>query len=187
MKWSKIFKIIGLDKGFLNVTGANIISGVILSMFWLFIASIMIPEEYGNLNFLLSIATFASVLSMFGLRITVMTYLSKGEESIHKQANLLVLFSNCIIFIPLLIIIQSIPTAFLFLGISFFNMSLAEMLGRRRHKKFFLLMIGSRIVLVSVAIVLFFVMGIEGIILGYAIATLFFSYNFFKSLKNIKF
>ncbi len=187
MKWSKLFKILDMDKGFLNVTGGNMISAAIMSFLWLLLASILGVENYGHLNYFISIAIFASVLSTLGLRITVMTYLSKGEETLQQQANLLVLLSTCLVFIPLLLIIQNIPTAILFFGISFYNMTLAEMLGRRNHKKFFFLKVGSRLLLVPISIVLFFVMGIDGILWGYALATLLFSYSFFKSLKNMKF
>jgi len=183
---NKLLKLIGLDKGLVSVAGANAIASITGALFWLFIATLMTKEDYGQLNYLLSIAFLFSGLSVFGLGNTVTTFVSKGEEIVWRQANLLVLFSNGIVFVLLLIFITNLPVVILLLGVSFFTMSLANYLGQRNYKKYSFVVIVQRLLNVPLSLGLYFVMGINGIILGYAISQLLLSYSFFSSLKGSK-
>jgi len=93
MSWfSKFLERVGLEKGFVNVAGGNIIASIIGAIFWLFLASFMTTEDYGQLHYFLSTAMLFSSLSLMGLGITVITFLAKGEQEIKFQANLLVIF-----------------------------------------------------------------------------------------------
>jgi len=184
MNWfNKLIQIIGKD--LISVTASNTVAAVIGGVFWFIIASFMLAEEYGKLNYYLSIAFVSSTLSLMGLNITVMTFLAKGNEKLRYQANLLVIISNIFVFLLLLIFVNHIPTIFLLIGLSFFVMSWAEILGRKDYKKYSLIVIGQRLLQVFLAILLFFFMGVDGIIIGYSLSALLFSYKFFKSFKGI--
>jgi len=175
-----------LDKGLVSVAGGNAIASIIGAVFWLFMATLMSKEGYGQLNYFLSLAFLFSSLSALGLGTTVTTFLSKNEEDVKYQANLLVLFSNCVVFVLLLIFIHHLPVVVLLIGLSFFAMSQAEYLGCRNYKKYSYVAIGQRLVNVPLSLSLFLVAGVDGVITGYAISTLLFSYNFFKSFKGFK-
>ena len=187
MGWfENLCRLLGIERGLVNVTAGNVISSLIGAVFWLLLASLMTVEAYGKLNYDLSIAITASTLSLMGLNVTVMTYLPKGDENIKHQANLLVLITNCIIFVALFWFTNNIPVAILLFGMSFFTMAQAEILGKSNFKKYSYLVIGQRLVLVPASLSLYYVMGVDGIITGYGLSTLLFSYNFFKSLKRSK-
>jgi len=122
-----------------------------------------------------------------GLGITVITFLAKGEEEIKFQANLLVIFSNVIIFILLLFFLNELAVVFLLVGFSFFMMSQAEYLGKKQYKKFGYVVISQRILGVGLSLGLYFVMGVDGIIFGYAFSCFLFCYTFFRSFRGFKF
>ena len=188
MNWSKrILNFLGIEKDLISIASGNTFSTIISGIFWLALASIMTVEDYGNLNYILSIATIATIISLLGMPITIKTYLPKGEEVLHKQASLLVLIANTIIVIPLFFLTNNVYVVILFLGMSFFRMYIAEVLGRRTPKKFFFLKIGQAALVIPLSISLFYIMGVNGIILGYALSTLALSYGFFKHFKEIKF
>jgi len=180
---SNFIRKFGPDKGFTSVIGANTFSSIIGSIFWIYLATLLSTEDYGLLNYYLSIAFLLSTVSLFGLRTVVITYLPKALEKVQLQANFLILISNFIILIFLFIFFQHLPTILLLLGISFFEMACAEDLGRLKYKRYYLRRISARLLNLVLSLSLFFIMGIDGIILGYAISTLVFSYNFYKSLK----
>src|SRR5207247_1729557 len=96
--FNKLLRLLGLDKGLVSVAGGNAIASLTGAVFWLFVAALMSKEEYGQLNYFLSAAFLFSNLSLLGLGTTVTTFLSKGDEAVKYQANLLVLFSNCVVF-----------------------------------------------------------------------------------------
>ncbi|HXG05769.1 MAG TPA: hypothetical protein VNI77_00395 [Nitrososphaera sp.] len=141
-------------------------------------------ENYGELNFYISIGSVTSIFLLFGLNTTVITYLAKGAEGIKYQANSMALISNILGFI-LLLVITNYSTSLLLIGLSFLSMTVAEILGRRLYKTYFLIILCERITQIGLAMILYFVIGLEGIILGYALGALFFSYKFFISLKRI--
>ena len=182
--FNKLLKLLGLDKGLVSVAGGNTIASITGAIFWLFVATLMSKEGYGQLNYFLSTAFLFSSLSILGLGTTVTTFLSKGEEDVKYQANLLVLFSNCVVFVLLLMFINHLSVVILLIGLSFFAMSQAEYLGRRNYKKYSYAVIGQRLVNVPLSLCLFLIAAVDGVIIGYAISTLLFSYNFFKSFKG---
>jgi O-antigen/teichoic acid export membrane protein len=187
MKWlSKFVQLVGLEKGLVFVTAGNTIASLVGAIFWLFIASLLLVEDYGRLNYNLSLASLLSVLSLLGLNTTVITFLAKGNESLKYQANLLVLISNCFVALSLLIFIKDIPTIFLLFGISFYTMSWAEILGRRNYKKYSFVLILQRSLQITLSFLIYFIIGLDGLIIGYALSVLLLSYNFFKSFKGFK-
>ncbi|OLB90695.1 MAG: hypothetical protein AUH25_04235 [Thaumarchaeota archaeon 13_1_40CM_38_12] len=183
----KFFRALGLERGLVNITTANIIAAIVGGIFWLFLASILKVANYGELNYFISVAMISSVVSTLGLNVTVMTYLPKGEELLKNQANRMVLLSNCIILLPMIFIFHNISTLALVFGFSIFTMAQAELLGRRNSKKYFYITVGQRVLQVPLSLLLYYVIGIDGIILAYAISSLLFAYDFFKSLKALNF
>jgi O-antigen/teichoic acid export membrane protein len=179
--------MVGLDKGLVDVAGGNTIASLIGAVFWLVIATLMSNTDYGKLNYYLSISTLFSIVSMLGLGTTMITFLSKNDEEVRYQANLIVIFSNCIIGALLFVFINHLSVVILLLGLSFFTMSQMENLGRRNYKSYSYTAILQRLLNVPLSLLLYFIIGIDGIIIGYATSTLLFSYNFFKSFRGAKF
>lgn len=184
---NKLLRLVGLDKGLVSVAGASFISSITGAVFWLFIATLMMKEGYGQVNYLMSIAFLFSGFSLLGLGTAVTTFIPKGEEIVRYQANSLVLFSNVIIFVLLLIFTTNLVVVILLLGVSFYNMSLAYYLGQRNYKKYSFTVVIQRLLNFPLALGLYFIIGINGIVLGFAISSLIFSYSFFNSLKGLKF
>ena len=174
----------GISKEFSRIAIANGLSSVITGVFWIFLASIMSTEDYGKLGYFLSIALMFSSISLIGLNNIIMTLIPKGIKKIKELSNFIVPISILIILIPLLLYLNHIPTVLLIVTLSFFAMSLAEELSRKNFKKYSYYTISQRTILVVASILLYFVIGIDGILLGYAISLGIFSFNFFRSFKN---
>jgi O-antigen/teichoic acid export membrane protein len=163
---------------------SNLISSVIRALFWLAIASIVSTTSYGELNYYIAAAILASTLSVAGLNFTTMTYLAKGFEKIVRQANVLVLLLSSVSAIILAIILNNITVGLLVLALSSFAMTGAEFLGRKQYKRFSILIIVSAAAQAIIALSLYYLFGINGIILGYALPFLVASYPFFRSIKS---
>jgi O-antigen/teichoic acid export membrane protein len=166
---------------------SNMIASVIGALFWLVLAAILTATSYGELNYYIAAATLASSLSLAGVNFTIMAYLPKGFEKIVGQANVLVLVLSSISSIILVTIINNIPVALLVLASSSFAMTAAEFLGRKNYKQHSILMIVNRAAQVILSLGLYYLFGINGIILGYALPPLALSYPFFRSLKSASF
>src|SRR5437899_1606103 len=140
----KFFHALGLEKGLVNITTANILAAITAGIFWLFLASILKPADYGELNYFISVAMTSSIISTLGLQVTVQTYLPKGDEVLKNQANWMVFLSNCIIMAPMILIFHNIPIVVLVFGLAIFTMTQAELLARSNFNKYFYIVMGQR-------------------------------------------
>jgi O-antigen/teichoic acid export membrane protein len=183
---NKLIQLIAPGRDLLFVTAGNTTGALVSAIFWLFIASLLSVHDYGLVNYYLSLSLLLSVLSLLGLNTTVITFLAKGNNRLQFQANQLVLISNCLAIIPLVILIKHIPAGLLILGISFYTMSWAEILGKKEYRKYAIVVIVQRSLQVILSLLLYYFIGLDGLILGFASSTLLLSYNFFKSLKQAK-
>jgi O-antigen/teichoic acid export membrane protein len=187
MPWmNRILGIIRADSGLTYVGLGNFIALGVGGLFWFVIASMLTAEDYGELNYYISVASVTSVISMLGLGTTVITYVAKGSKKIASQANFVVLLSNAIGAVALMTI-TNYYTGLLLVGISFFSMTISETLGMKLYKKYFLLLVAERATQIGLAIALYYAIGLQGVIIGYTLGALTFSYSFFRSLRNISF
>jgi O-antigen/teichoic acid export membrane protein len=183
---TRILGILRPDSGLAYVGLGNFIALAVGGLFWFVIASMLTAEDYGELNYYISVASVSSIISMFGLGTTVITYVAKGSKKIASQANVVVLLSNVIAAVVLMTI-TNYYISLLLVGISFFSMTVSETLGMKLYKKYFLLLVAQRATQIVLAITLYYAIGLQGVIIGYTLGTLTFSYSFFRSLRNFSF
>jgi len=188
MSWFniKIFKPLGIDHGLAYVTIGNIGSAVLGAVFWLILASMLIAESYGVLNYYLASTFIFGTVALLGLNPTVTTYLAKGVEKVKYQANLMALLSSVAFIAPLILLTGYLQLGMLLIGVAFFQMSVAELLGRKMYKEYTFIFVGQRSAQIVLGISLYFVYGIDGVILGYTLAFLAFSYRYLITIKNFR-
>jgi len=166
----------------LAILGGGQIAVILLNVVFYFgFAYILGPEKYGNLVYLISIATIIPTIARFGLELSVINFIAKKEIELEKSANLLV-FVTAIITSSILVLIDPF-VALLAFSLSIFQMQIGNFLGQKKYKIVSLSTIGRSIIWIAGAFSLYFVMEIPGILLGLAIGNLAFSYNYLKSLK----
>jgi len=188
MTWfnAKIFKPLGIDRGLTYVTIGNLGSAVLGAVFWLILASMLIAESYGVLNYYLASTFIFGTVALLGLNPTVTTYLAKGVEKVKYQSNLLAIISSVAFIGPLILLTGYLPLSMLLIGVALFQMSVAELLGRKMYKEYTFILVGQRAAQILLGISLYFVYGIDGVILGYTLAFLAFSYRYMITIKNFR-
>jgi O-antigen/teichoic acid export membrane protein len=163
----------------LGILVANIISGA----FWLLIAAIVNVYDFGHINYQVALASILAAGSLLGLNNTIITFLSKGNELLLKQSSFLVLLLTSTIAIVLALFNQ-VGVAILLLGINAFSITLAEATGRKHYKRYALVMIANRALQLVLSIALYYVIGPQGIIIGYAGSSLILGYRLFFLVKE---
>jgi len=166
----------------LSILGSGQVIVILLGVIFYFgFAYILGPEKYGNAIYLISIATIIPTFSRFGLSLSVITFGAKKEIELEKSANLLA-FVVAIITSLILVLIDPF-VALLAFSYTIFQMQIGNYLGQKKYKIVSMSTVGRSIIWVVIAISLYFVMEIPGILLGMAIGNFVFSYNYLKSLK----
>lgn len=172
------------DLGFLGIS--NILGAGILSIFWIFLASILGPENYGEVSYLIAIANTVSVIAFLGAGQTITVYAAKGIR-IENTIYAITIISGFATAIITYLILERIEVSLYVIGYVIFGLVTHELLGLKLFKSYSKFLILQRILTLILALVLYFIIGIEGIILGYAIAFLPFSYLLYKGFKESKF
>ena len=152
--------------------------------FWLLLASLQSVEEYGETSYMISMASLASSFALLGLNTAVTTFIPKGHEKIHIAANQIVLLSSIVA--ALIVSQRDWLLGFFVLGMTFWMMSIYEFLGRKAYKEYAIANIGARGCQLLLSIILYYILGIPGIIIGFTISFFLFSHKYFLSIKYFK-
>jgi O-antigen/teichoic acid export membrane protein len=161
---------------------ANGIGGI----FWLYIASLLGTEEYGKVTYFISIAIIASTVSLVGMSNTMIVFRAKGEK-IQSSIYIVGIISPIITSVILFFIFhQNIEVSLYVIGFVTFTLIGAELIGLKSFSKYAKLIITQKIILVTLSIGLYHLIGYQGIILGMAISFLPFSIIIVKAFKHEK-
>lgn len=174
-KSSRNFSYVLINK--IITTGVN-------GIFWIVIATLLLPEKYGELSYFIAIAGVFSLFARFGFPQSIVVFQAEKDLKISQGINFLAGITSSI---GAIILISINPlAAIVCLGFSFFAMNQHNLLGLKKYSKFMWNGILRSGLLLTISLGLYFIFDIPGIILGIAIADLVSSIDYIK-LLSIKF
>ena len=162
---------------------SNVIANGISGIFWIYLASLLGVEGYGELGYLLAIMGTIGSLASFGTINTLIVYVSKGEK-IQATIFFIVLISATIIGIISYFVFQNEAIAIYPLGYVIFSSVLFDLLGRKSFVNYGKYMIIQRVIMVSLALLLYQQYGINGIVLGYSLSFFPFIFLMYRGFKE---
>jgi len=163
----------------------NLISNAISAIFWLYIASILGKEGYGELGYLLAIVGTASAFALLGSNSSLPVYVAKGVK-IQPTIFFITLIAGVITSIVLLGFTQNILTSFYPLAFVAFSIVVYDYLGRKAFVSYAKYMITQRILMVIFSLVFLQIWEVDGIIFGYTLSLGVFSFLVYKGFKEGK-
>ena len=159
-------------KDLLTVGTSQFISQIIFGLFWLYLATILSKNEYGELGFLMSIANLAAVVSVLGLGGTIVVYEVK-KENIFPASFLIVLNVAFLTAIITFLLYQNFSVSILGIGLAMYAFLISGLSSQKKYGLLSKYRIIRALVSIILAIILFQYIGIIGIIFGYFFPTLF--------------
>ncbi len=172
-------------KDLLSLGVLNISSSIIFSIFWLYLASILTKEEYGELGFFVSIASVGATISLLGLRSVIVVYESKNEN-VFTSSFFVVLISSIITSSITYVLTQNVIVSLLIVGMVIFQIILSGLNSREKYRSFSKHKIFRALITVVIALLAFQIFGMNGILLGYFLSTLFILIELNSLIKNRK-
>lgn len=163
----------------------NLIANAISALFWLFLASILEKETYGELGFMLAIIGTASAFALLGSNNTLTVYVAKGVK-IQATIFAATLITGLIVSISLLILTQNIFLSFYPLAFVVFSVIIYDYLGRKAFVNYAKYMIIQRILMVVFSLILLQIWEINGVILGYTLSLGIFSVLVYRGFQQGK-
>ena len=182
MDWKSIKQIKGL-KSISQIGAATVGGNAIAAFFWIYMADFMGQEDYGELGYLLSIAGIASTISILGGQWTMSVYTAKGIQ-IESSLYFISIITSTISAVVLYFLFENVGISVYVVGLVVFNLFIAEILGKKQYKKYSKIFFSQKIILIALAIILYYILGVEGVLLAYGISYLVFTSRIISTLKN---
>ena len=132
---------------------ASIAGSGIAAIFWIYLAALMGAENYGELAFYISIASVATSISFIGGPAAITVLVAK-KIKIESTIYLLSITASIISGIVLYIAFTNIGLSIYVLGAVIYNLSVSELLGRKRYREYSIYFTLQKILFVILALVL---------------------------------
>ena len=169
--------------GLLHVAAGRVGALALGAIFWLIMARLLDPSAYGRVNWLISVAMFASVFCLLGLEKTVVTYYAKeGREGLVDEAVTAVFLTSLAAGVVMGLLIEPLVGLLAF-STSLFSMTISCELGGRRYRRCMWIWLGSWLATIPLGVGMYLWLGLLGLLLGYTLPTLAFALPSLRRLR----
>lgn len=162
---------------------ASIAGSGIAAIFWIYLAALMGAENYGELAFYISIASVATSISFIGGPAAITVLVAK-KIKIESTIYFLSITASIISGIVLYIAFTNIGLSIYVLGAVIYNLSVSELLGRKRYREYSIYFTLQKILFVILALVLYYVIGPEGVLIGIGLSFMPFLIQIYSGFRN---
>jgi len=157
------------QKGLLSIGFADIVGSAIAAFFWLYIATQLNPDVYGELIYFISIAGLAQMVSLLGSSNALTVYTAKNVK-IQSTLFLISILAAAISLAIITIFYNRIDAGLLAVGFVVFSLVNSVILGKKLFVKYSKLVLSQKILTLILGIGLYFVFDVYGIIYGLALS-----------------
>ena len=164
---------------------AHFVPTIIAAGFWFYIASLIGDEAYGELTYYLTIAGIGSTVTLLGTQTALNVYAAKGER-ILPAISMIVFTTSAIGAITVFFMFYNPGASIHIFAYVIFALITAEFLGRKLFKTYMKIMIIQKLLMASLAIICYNLIGIDGILIGIAISFIPFIILYYNEFKNYK-
>ena len=155
--------------GLLSIGFADIVGSAISGLFWLYIASQLNPDIYGEIIYFISIAGLAQMVSLLGSSNALTVYTAKNVK-IQSTLFLISILAAVITLAIITIFYNRIDAGLLAVGFVLFSLVNSVMLGKKLFVKYAKLILSQKILTLVLGLGLYFVFDVYGIIYGLALS-----------------
>jgi O-antigen/teichoic acid export membrane protein len=181
--WNKIKNSIVQLKDLSILSSASLITNFIGGLFWMYVASLMGPEEYGQVSYLISISIILTSISLFGAGNSMVVFVAKGEKI--RSLFFVITFTISVIgSIILFLMFENFGMSVYAIGFVIFTLVTTDLLGKKLYVNYAKYLLLQRILMVGIAIPFYFIFGLNGVILGIALSFLPFTFIIFRDFRE---
>ncbi len=183
--WDKIKNIASGLKGLTTIGISDIIGNVISAVFWLYMASLLGAEEYGQVSYFIAIGGIVSTISLTGAANTLTVYTAKNIK-IESTIYITSLIVTSVSAIVISVIFYNLGIIAYVFGAVIFGLGSSEILGKKMYKSYSKYVIAQKLLMVGLAIGFYHLIGINGLILGLGLAFLPYTFRLYRGFKETK-
>ena len=184
-KWKSVKSIFTKFRGLSIIGFGNIVSSGISALFWFYLASLLGAEDYGEVSYFIAIASIASTIAILGAGNTIIVYTAKGEK-IQSPIFFISIISSIVVLLATFAIFSKIGISLYILGSVIYTLATSELLGRKLYGSYSKYMIIQKCLMFGFSILFYYLIGLDGVILGIAISFLPYYNKIYQSFKESK-
>ncbi len=169
-------------KGIFYLGSGDFLGGGIVAIFWLFLASLISVEEYGQLHYFIGIAGIAYVLTLIGTRNTMIVYVAKQIEAYPTLSTISIILSGIAALIIFFLFFR-LDVSLLLIAFVINDICLGYIIGKKYFQTYSKYLIIQKSLTATLGILFFVLFGVEGIIYGIALSYIHFLIIFSKIIK----
>lgn len=184
-KWKSVKSIFTKFRGLSIIGFGNIVSSGISALFWFYLASLLGAEDYGEVSYFIAIASIASTIAILGAGNTIIVYTAKGEK-IQSPIFFISIISSIVVLLATFAIFSKIGISLYILGSVIYTLAASELLGRKLYGSYSKYIIIQKCLMFGFSILFYYLIGLDGVILGIAISFLPYYNKIYQSFKESK-
>ena len=169
------------DLGFLGFS--NIIGMGMSAIFWLYLANLLGPDDFGEIQYYLGIAGIAYLIASIGAPNTITIHAAKNIK-IHSALFLISIIGGLIAFLVLFGIFGRLDIGFMVLGFIIYDLVINFVLGKKEYSKYATHFLIQKILMLGLGIGFYYIFGPGGIIFGMALSYVHFIFIALKICRD---
>ena len=172
-------------KSLLSISGADYFGAAISSIFWFILATLISPEEFGEIHYYLAIAGLAYGISLIGSSDAISVYVAKKIQ-LQSTLSLLSLIIGAVTAIVIIIQFTRIDVSFLLLAFIINDLAIGYLVGKKLFVNYSKYILTQKSLTLALGISFYFIFGPDWIIYALALSYVHFSIIIYKIFASSK-
>ena len=172
-------------KNLLSISVADSLGAGIGAIFWFILATLILPEKFGEIHYFLGIAGLAYGISLIGSSDALSVYAAKKIQ-LQSTISLVSLALGAISVLVIIILFARIDAGFLLIGYVINDLAIGYLLGKKLFLPYSKYVITQKGLTLILGISFYFILGPDWIIYALALSYIHFSVIIYKTFRNSK-
>ena len=169
----------------LSISGADFFGAGISGAFWFILATLILPEKFGEIHYFIGIAGLAYGLSLIGSSDVLSVYVAKKIQ-LQSTLGLLSLIIGTISAIVVIVLFTRIDVSFLLIVFIVNDLAIGYLLGKKLFVRYSKYILTQKCLTLTLGISFYFVLGPDWIIYALALSYVHFSIIVYKTFRSSK-
>lgn len=170
-------------RGLLSLGISDTIGTGISALFWLYLATLLEVEDFGEISYLLAIAGMVTAISLLGSKYSISVYVPKNIHLESAFFLIVIIISSTSSLLLFLIYDNAVLSLYVF-GTIIFGLGSAEIVAKKLYTNYSKYLFIQKVMMVVLSVALYSWFGINGIILGMALSYFCYMKIIIKTFKT---
>ncbi len=177
---------LSLPKELVQIGIADVVGSGISAGFWFFLATLIKPDEYGEIAYYTGIAGLLSYISLIGTQNVITVYSAKNFK-IQKTFYSISLLIGVVCSLAIIILFHRIDAVLLLFGYIINTLVVGDLLGKKLYSSYSKYALAQKILSLIFGICFYYIFGVNGILYAFALSYSIFIARVYRGFRESRF